>query len=41
MLHTEYQGSRPSGFREVFYVLSVQANVTHVTPAPPGGAIFE
>ena len=39
MLHTKYQGSRPtSGFREFVYVLTIQAYVKHVTLR--GGAIF-
>ena len=38
MLHTKYQGSRPSGFREFVYVLTIQAYVKHVIP--PGGAVF-
>ena len=32
ILHTKHQGSRPSGFSEVFYVSTIQANVKHVTP---------
>ena len=32
MLHTKYQGSRPSGFREFVYVLTIQAYVKYVIP---------
>ena len=34
MLHTKYQGSRPSGFRQedFFMVLPIIAYVKHVTP---------
>ena len=34
MLHTEYQGSRPCGFRhEVFFhVFPIKASVKHLTP---------
>ena len=32
MLHTKYQGSRPSGFREFVYVLTIQDYVKHVIP---------
>ena len=38
MLHTKYQGSRPSGFRDFVYVLTIQACVKHVIPR--GGAIL-
>ena len=38
MLHTKYQGSRPSGFRECVYVLTIQAYVKH--DMPQGWAIF-
>ena len=32
MLHTKYQGPRPSGFREFVNVLTIQAYVKHVIP---------
>ena len=38
MLHTKYQGSRPSSFREFVYVLTIQDYVKHVIPR--GGPIL-